>query len=206
MPAPPESLSACLPKLLAGDDKTFDLAFQQFFERICLVVKQQFQNNKFRHADEEDIALSVFNALHQAIQNKKYEQLEDTRQLFNLLKTIAKNKAIGLLRAEESLKRGAGRLRGDSVFAKPDELVGNGWDMVQGAEPAPDYIAALNDSWQNALGQLTADLQRIALLKIQGYENLEIAQELGISLSTVERRVAILKTKLQYWNQAQTSL
>ncbi len=61
----------------------------------------------------------------------------------------------------------------------------------------PTAAAALESVMQREQFQsLDAELRRIAEMRIHGFSNLEIAESIGRSLPTVERRLRLLRTLL----------
>jgi DNA-directed RNA polymerase specialized sigma24 family protein len=63
-------------------------------------------------------------------------------------------------------------------------------DEIAGNEPTPEFCAAAIESFRNLLDQLSEPaLRSIALMKMEGYTNEEIARQLDCSLSTVERKL-----------------
>ena len=67
-------------------------------------------------------------------------------------------------------------------------------DEVVGREPSPAFAAEVADALACRLGRLgTAQLQAIALRKLEGYTTEEIAGQLGCAQSTVERRLRLIR-------------
>ena len=57
-------------------------------------------------------------------------------------------------------------------------------------EPPPDLAAEMSDEYRRLLGQLNdTELQSIALWKVEGYTNEEIAGRLGCVVRSVERKL-----------------
>jgi RNA polymerase sigma factor (sigma-70 family) len=67
-------------------------------------------------------------------------------------------------------------------------------DEIVGREPTPEFAAEVADELQSRLAGLQkADLVAIALRKLDGYTNEEIAAQLGCARSTVERRLRLIR-------------
>lgn len=61
-------------------------------------------------------------------------------------------------------------------------------------EPGPEFVAALNDSLNRALHRLVkATTREVAILRMEGYQNHEIADRLQISLSSIERKLRVIR-------------
>ena len=69
-------------------------------------------------------------------------------------------------------------------------------------EPSPEFAAECADQFRCLLDQLRhEDLRQIALLKMEGYTNQEIAARLDRGVATIERK---LRTIRDIWSQAGT--
>ena len=67
-------------------------------------------------------------------------------------------------------------------------------EEVISQEPDPAFATQVVDECQTLLRRLDDDeLEQIALFKLEGYTNEEIANELSCSLRTVKRRVVLIR-------------
>ena len=58
-------------------------------------------------------------------------------------------------------------------------------------EPTPEFAALFAEEFECRLKQLDNEsLCRVALLKLEGYTNDEIAEKLGVSRRTIDRKLA----------------
>ena len=65
-------------------------------------------------------------------------------------------------------------------------------------EPTPQFAAEVQETLARLLDCLADDqLRRIALAKMHGYENREIASQLDLSLRAVERKLSLIRRKWQ---------
>jgi DNA-directed RNA polymerase specialized sigma24 family protein len=63
-----------------------------------------------------------------------------------------------------------------------------------GREPDPAFAAQVAEECQRLLTQLSDDgLRTIALRKMEGYTNEEVAAEMSCSVPTVERRLRLIR-------------
>jgi DNA-directed RNA polymerase specialized sigma24 family protein len=70
--------------------------------------------------------------------------------------------------------------------------------MLRCRRPDPAFAALVSDHVQWLLRQLEDDqLRAIALLKLEGCTNPEIARQLGCAVSTVERRLRLIRVRLE---------
>ena len=83
-------------------------------------------------------------------------------------------------------------------LAAAGELDGStgGMGAILGTEPTPELAAQVADECEHLLAQLDDDAQRqIALLKLEGYTDQEISDQLGCGLRTVQRKLARIRDK-----------
>jgi DNA-directed RNA polymerase specialized sigma24 family protein len=110
---------------------------------------------------------------------------------------MTKRKARNQVTREAALKRGAGKVHGESGFdwsggatSKP------GIQGVAAKAPCPATLAELKEGFQNMLDALEDEtLQKIAIWSMEGYTNQEIATRIGRSLSSVDRKLRLIRGK-----------
>jgi DNA-directed RNA polymerase specialized sigma24 family protein len=67
-------------------------------------------------------------------------------------------------------------------------------ENVIGTEPDPSFAAQIQDEFQLLLSRLADDgLRAIALSKLEGFSNEEIAEQLNCSLRTITRRLTLIR-------------
>ena len=102
--------------------------------------------------------------------------------------TIATRKAIDLGAAGKAHKRGR-KERGESIFAVAERSgVVPGLAQVIAADPTPDVAAMVAETCDRLLEKLDATHSGpVAVAKMEGFTNREIAARLDCSLATVKR-------------------
>ncbi len=70
-----------------------------------------------RIADEEDVAVSVFETLCKGAAAGRFEKLQDRDDLWKLLTAIAGMKSVDQIRRQTAKKRGGEDVRGESIIA-----------------------------------------------------------------------------------------
>src|SRR5262245_18719722 len=99
---------------------------------------------------------------------------------------LTARKTIDAVDRERAAKRGGGEVVG-----------GRSFEAVFGNEPTPEFAAEVAEECRALLDRLGDDeLRRIAVWKLEGYTNREIARGLGKSLATVERKLDLIRRKL----------
>ena len=70
-----------------------------------------------------------------------------------------------------------------------------GINQIIGSEPTAEFTAELSEEAERLLSVLSDESMReLALLKMEGYENREIAEKLQCGLRTVERRTKLIRS------------
>jgi DNA-directed RNA polymerase specialized sigma24 family protein len=171
--------------------------WERYFCRLVGLARSKLQGIRRGAADEEDVALSAFDSFYRAAEQGRFPQLGDRNNLWELLVVITARKAIDLRQRETRQKRGGGRVAGESALdglLGPEEG-GSGIEQVVGTEPTPELAALVADEVQRLLGLLPKEeLRAVALLKLEGHTNAEIAERLGCAEATVERRLGLIRS------------
>jgi DNA-directed RNA polymerase specialized sigma24 family protein len=182
-----------------GDPDAAQQLWGAYFSRLVGLARAKLRGARRRAEDEEDAALSAFDSFCRGAERGRFPQLNDRQGLWQLLVVITARKAADLQERERRLKRGGGGVRGDSALIGPTTAdFGAGWEEVVGSEPTPEFAAQAAEECRRLLAKLTDDeLRMIALWKMEGYTNSEIAGRLHCSPPTVGRRLRLIR---QLWD------
>lgn len=195
------SVTHWIRELQAGNHAAAQKLWEKYFHRLIALARTKLRNRPRRVADEEDVALSAFNSFFGGVERGRFPQLADRDDLWQLLVMITGRKAADLVQQECRLKRGGGKVRGDSAFMSLQGAMESedGIEQVLGSEPTPEFAAQVADECRHLLAVLDDDeLRAIARWKMEGYTNAEIAQKLGYVTVTIERRLRLIRS---IWQQ-----
>src|SRR5262249_55963522 len=159
--------------------------WEGYFGRLVALARDKLRGARRRAADEEDVALSAFDSFCRGAAQGRFPKLDDRDDLWQLLVVITRRKAADLLAYENRRKR-AGE-RGESAFVRPGDgaEAGRGIEQVAGPTPTPEFADEVARECRDLLELLDdVRLRRVALRKLEGYTNQEIAAELKCSLAT----------------------
>jgi DNA-directed RNA polymerase specialized sigma24 family protein len=169
--------------------------WNRYFQRLAGLARSRMPRAARREADEEDVALSALDSFFTRVQRGEFPQLVDRTGLWPLLARITAFKAVRQVQREQAVKRGGQKVvrlseqPADVSDRLPD------WEEVISREPTPDFNAQMEEQVARLLGGLPeAVLREVAILKVEGFENQEIADRLKVSLRTVERKLARIRT------------
>jgi DNA-directed RNA polymerase specialized sigma24 family protein len=195
----PGSVTALLERLKAGDHEAVRLLWQRYYPRLVGLARKKLQGTPCRVADEEDAALSAFDSFCRRAEQGQFPDLKDRDGLWALLVVLTAHKAADLVKHQRREKRGGGKVHGDSALRPADgDSSAGGFDGLEGDAPTPEEAAILAEEVENLLGRLRAPaLRQVAVWKLEGHTNADIAERQGCSLPTVERRLAIIRRLLK---------
>jgi DNA-directed RNA polymerase specialized sigma24 family protein len=187
------SITNCLKSLERGDSQAAQAIWDRYFQRLVGLVRARLRSAHVRAADEEDVVLSALDSFFRRARSGQFPRLEDRDDLWKLLFVLTVRKAMNLVRHELRTRRGGGRLRTLS------DLEGLDVAEVIGDLPTPELAAQVADECHHLLGRLgDATLRQVALWKMEGYTNVEIAGKLGCVPHTVERKLRSIR---EIWSE-----
>jgi DNA-directed RNA polymerase specialized sigma24 family protein len=189
-----DSVTRWISQLKAGDPSAANKLWECYFQRLVALAGNKLRGMPRRAADEEDVALSAFNTFCRGVGRGQFPQLEDRDNLWRLLVTITARKAIDLIHHERRQKRGGAVA--ESELASPSaEAPAFAFEQVISREPTPEFAAQVAEECRRLLDRLDdAELRALAVWKMEGYSNDEIAAKLGCVPRTVERRLRVIRS------------
>lgn len=194
------SVTRWMATLKAGDLTAAQPLWERYHRQLVALARQKLQTARRRAADEEDIVQNAFHSFFQGVAQGRFPQLNDRDNLWRLLVVITARKALDQLAHEQAKRRGGGTLPKESRM----NLGRHEWDdaaieQVVGEEPTPDFAAQVAEQYQRLLDVLgDASLQQVAVWKMEGLTNDEIATQINCSRRTVARK---LETIRLIWSQ-----
>ena len=170
----------------------------RYFERLARLARAKLRTAPRGPADGEDVALSAFDSFFAGAAAGEFPQLGDRDDLWRLLVTITARKAANQLRREHQRKRGGGRVLDEGALDRADPGPGRFLAEIIGDEPSPEFAAQVADECQRRLEGLRDDsFRQVALMRMEGYSNAEIAERLDTNVRAVERKLAAIRKRWQ---------
>ncbi len=181
--------------LKAGDrGEATRLLWQRYFERLARLAQGRLHSAARGPADGEDVALSVLDSFFQGVASGRFPDLGSRDELWRLLVTITARKALNQRRDVGRLKRGGGRIVSEGALAGANPMGDDFMAQIVGNETTPEFAAMMTDEYQRLFGNLSDEsLRVVALLKLEGHSNEEIARSLDCGLRTVERKLDVIR-------------
>ena len=188
------SVSHWLKLLQGGDPAAAQPLWDRYFHRLVGLARTKLHGKKGRAADEEDVALSAFATFYRAAEAGRFPKLNDRDDLWRLLVTLTERKALNLVRDENRQKRGGGAVRREADLPAASDSARGFLDAVASPEPTPDFAAQIAEEFRILLERLDdSELRTIAVWRMEGLTSEEIAGNLGCALSTIERRLRLIR-------------
>lgn len=169
--------------LKTGDERSVDELWQRYFQRLVKLADRRLPRGIRPVFDGEDVALSAFHSLCAGVVDGRFPELRSRDELWSLLIVITARKALRKGRSEGALKRGGGWRAESAEVAE-----------IAGSEPSPEFAAQVVDETERLVELLgDDDLRALARGKLEGLTNGELAERLGCTVRTVERRLALVR-------------
>jgi RNA polymerase sigma factor (sigma-70 family) len=189
------SITQWLDQVKDGDSLAAQQIWERYFHRLVGLARKKLKDTPRRVADEEDVVIMAFESFCRGVEDGRFPRLEDRDDLWQVLVMITARKAANQMKHDFRQKRGGGNIRGESVFlADASDEDRAGIDQVVGTDPTPEFAGQVTEQCQDLLDRLDDDtLREVALWKLEGYTNDEIAERLGCITRTVERKLRIIR-------------
>lgn len=181
---PDESVTTALHLLRGGDAEAARFLWTRYFPRMVEKARGHLAGLNRAAADEEDVAQLAFQNFCEAVQAGRIPDLADRHDLWRSLMVLTAGKAVEQRRHQTREKRGGGAVAAEAGFL--EELAGR--------EPDPAFTALVAEQCGRLLRILDDPLlQQIAVRKMEGFTNEEIADRIRLSPRTVRRQLAMIR-------------
>jgi DNA-directed RNA polymerase specialized sigma24 family protein len=188
------SVSRWLDGLKAGDQADIARLWDRYFLKVVALARAKLPAPTRREFDEEDVALSAFHSFCERAGRGEFPQVADRNDLWRLLSTITARKVTSSIRHRTRLKRGGGRVLGESALIEGDDAGGALVSQFLSREPSPEDAAEFTEEYDRLFARLTnATLRLIALRRLDGCSSEAIGAELGVSARTVDRKLELIR-------------
>ncbi len=175
-------------ELEKGNEAAATELWDHFFDRVVKLASHKLGSSPRQVRDEEDIAISAFKSLCKGIQRGRFPALSNREDLWRLLIVITSRKVQDQIAYQHRQKRSTDA---PQALAEDDLLV----NEAVSREPTPEFAAQMADTIDGLMQRLShEDLRSIAMMKLEGYTNAEIAERLKRGVATIERKLRTIRT------------
>jgi RNA polymerase sigma factor (sigma-70 family) len=191
--SPDGDVTRWLQRLKEGDRSAAQELWQRYCARLVGLARERLRGANRRAMDEEDVALSAFKSFCLRAEQGRFPRLDDRDDLWQVLVTITARKAADVANHERRQKRGGGAVTAASELGDGETLA----ELIS-REPDPALAAELAENCRRLLDKLREPVLRtVALAKMEGHTNEEIAGLIGKSVVSVERKLARCRAILE---------
>jgi RNA polymerase sigma factor (sigma-70 family) len=193
----PNSVTRLIEGLKAGQPEAADALWRRYYQRVVALARRRLQSGPHQAIeDAEDVALSALHGLCAGATQGRFDRLNDRVDLWRLLAAITVKKVLSRQEWYGRQKRGGDQIvpnpaaSAHNPNADPDDSDPDAMAFVASKEPTPESAAIVQEQFQELLDALPDPiLRQIALWRLDGLSNIEIAQKLGRVVRTVERKI-----------------
>lgn len=207
MPNDPDPPVTKLLNDLAGGDasEAARRLWETYYVRLVGLARSRLPRARRTVVDEEDVALSAFHSLVHGAAAGRFPRIEDGDGLWRLLATITARKVADHLEREARRKRGGGRTIGEADLPAPYPGGPDGLARFADKTPTPEFLALTGEQVERLFGLLPDEsLRLVALMKLEGHSNEQIASGLDCAQRTVERKLE--QVRLHWKNEGPEGL
>ena len=194
----PGSVTRLLDDLRSEDPAARDVAAQRiwamYFPPLLEMATRQLSPGVRRRVDGDDVLQDMYKSFCVRMGRGEFV-LEGRDSLWRLLVTMTLNKARKAATRQHSAKRDVRREKdggADDAFAAEEALA-----QLEQEAPTPAEALELAEGLQRRLQVLSGELRQLALWKLEGFTNREIAapDKMDCAERTVERKLDLIRSR-----------
>jgi RNA polymerase sigma factor (sigma-70 family) len=199
-----DPVTCWIDELRNADGAAAQKLWNHFVSRLHDLGRKKLRPETRRVYDEEDAAQSAFRSFCTGIGAGRFPELRDRGSLWHLLVTITGRKVARRQRHDRQQRRDVLRHVSAASVLSPDiETVPAGIDRMVAREPTPEFAAEFVETCDSLFQSLgDAALQQVVTLRMEGYNDAEIAERLKCSRRTVQRRLEVIR---RHWARLEQS-
>ncbi len=167
------------------------------YHRLVGLARKKLGDSPRSVKDEDDVVQSAFKSFFVRAQAGQFPELRDRNNLWPLLVLITARKASNQRQHERRLKRGAGQIT-NQVGSEGNGSEDQWFAQVIADDPSPDDATIFLAELERFMDSLDDPSQRLILFwKLEERTNPEMARHLDCSLSAIERKLRLIRSRLQ---------
>ena len=171
--------------------------WERYFNRLCGFIEGQLYARHKRITSADEVASDAFLALLDGVKHNRFHSVRNRDELWQMLTLIGARRSTNVRVKHSRQKNGGGKLQGESVFGSGG--MENLADFIQRDLSPTDYVE-LKEMIEDLLRQLpNQQVRQIALMRMSGYSNAEIAEKIGRVERTVELKLKLIRS---IWSQS----
>ena len=174
--------------------------WERYLPRLLTLARRHLDRRIRILQDPEDVVQSMGKSFFKRLRRGDFD-LADRDALWSLLVTITLNKARDAADRHLAAKRDVGRIQPLTRSDEGRSDTAHEALAPEAYEPTPAEADVLNEALERRLQDLDKpdvrklELRKVALMKLEGYTNQEIATALKCGNRTVERKLALIRKR-----------
>lgn len=212
-PQPPEAdlgpsdHTVLINRLQRGDPVAFEALWQHYFVRLTRAARERLAVLRVSRTarDEEDIALSVLNCLHEGVAAGRFPDLQSRTSLWKLLLHLTACKVVDLSRREGSRRKSRVRVLPEVDCVGAHRSPGPGFldRLASDDDQCAGFVTLYLEELEHRMSRLTdPQLRRVAELRLLGHTVAEIASEIGRSPRLVDIKLQRIR---KIWSEVEVT-
>jgi DNA-directed RNA polymerase specialized sigma24 family protein len=179
----------------SGDQEAARKLWNHYSGRLLRLARARLRATRRGAADEEDVALSAFDSFCAAASKGRFPRVANRNDVWNILATIAARKAADLAMRERRRQPKSGQLYTEADLARTGRAKGaDVLSLMPSPEPSPALAVEIDEEWNRLMEALHDEgLRLIALDRLAGYNDREIAARMGCTRRTIQRKLTIIR-------------
>lgn len=180
------SVSRLIGNVREGQEAAIQEIVERYIERIKLLARKHVGRNP-QVGTDEDVAMQAMKSAIMGLSDNRFPDVKDREGFWSLLSRITTNKAINEYKRWSAKKRSTPLDQRDTM------------DLFEGPTFPPDMLLQAEDAITQIVESLEdAKLREIVWMKVEGYSNDEVAEKLGVSRRTIERKLNLILREWQF--------
>lgn len=177
-----ESSTELISRWREGDEAAAAELHRRYIEQLLRIVGGHLSQRMQSRIDADDVCQSVFRSVFRRVRHGEFE-FHDDADVWKLLISVSLNKLRSKQRQALARKRDVSREEAMGDLRQVDPFV------VQCLSRKPNMAeaAALAELWDQIVARLPSDCQDLLRMRIEGYSQQEIADQLKLSTRTIRR-------------------
>jgi len=179
-----ESVFDLFARLQQGRESAAGQLWERYCPRLTGLARRVLGGRPHHFPEAEDAALSAMASFCLAAQDRRIQGDIDGEALWRLLKCFTIRKAAKVIEAENAKKRGGGKVVSETAWTA--DASSKGLDAAFEKVLTPDFDLSSEEMLDKLQNE---ELRTIALAKLMGYTNQDIAQRLECTERRIERKL-----------------
>jgi RNA polymerase sigma factor (sigma-70 family) len=172
-----------LARCTAGDSLAEEQLFERYVVRLTLLARSRLSQRLASRVDPEDIVLSAYRSFFLAARQQRFE-LRHSGDLWRLLVKITLAKVVDQVEFHQAQRRTVNREQRIDESQDSDDQI---WLAVLARDPSPAEVAQAIEELERLRASMPPLGAQVVQLRLQGYRQDEIAEQLNCAERTVRR-------------------